>query len=129
MIDLAFHHVAIIVSNYDVSKTFYTQTLGLPVVRESYREARKSWKLDLKMGEAGQLEIFSFPEPPVRPTRPEACGLRHLALRIDDLDTCLRELTSKGVVAEPVRIDEYTGARFTFFADPDGLPIELYEVR
>lgn len=126
--DLALHHVAIIVSDYDVSKTFYTQTLGLPVLRESYREARRSWKLDLKLGDGGQLEIFSFPEPPVRPTRPEACGLRHLAFRIDDLDACLGELNKKGVVAEPIRIDENTGARFTFFADPDGLPIELYEV-
>lgn len=126
--DLAFHHVAIIVSDYEASKKFYTQTLGLPVLRETYREDRSSWKLDLQLSDGSQLELFSFPTPPKRPTRPEACGLRHLAFRVRDLDASQRELALKGIVAEPVRIDENTGARFTFFADPDGLPIELYEV-
>ncbi len=127
--DFAFHHVAIIVSDYEVSKRFYTQTLGFDVILETYRAARQSWKLDLRIQGGGQLEIFSFPTPPARPTRPEACGLRHLAFRVADLDETLRALDAKGVVAEPVRRDENTQARFAFFADPDGLPIEIYEVR
>ncbi|CAN0586533.1 unnamed protein product [Ectocarpus sp. 12 AP-2014] len=127
--DFEFHHVAIIVSDYEASKVFYTETLGLEVILETYRETRQSWKLDLRLNGGGQLEVFSFPDTPDRPTTPEACGLRHLAFRVVDLDEVLRELSSKGVVIEPVRIDENTGSKFTFFADPDGLPIELYEVR
>ena len=126
--DLKFHHVAIIVSDYETSKRFYTETLGLPVILETYREERHSWKLDLQLSDGGQLEVFSFPSTPERPTQPEACGLRHLAFRVLNLDASMRLLSSKDVAMEPVRIDENTGARFTFFADPDGLPIELYEM-
>jgi len=124
-----FHHVAIIVSDYEASKIFYTETLGLEVILETHREARQSWKLDLRLQGGGQLEIFSFPQTPERPSKPEACGLRHLAFRVVDLDETVRELSSKGVTIEPVRIDENTGSKFTFFADPDGLPIEMYEVQ
>lgn len=127
--DLEFHHVAIIVSNYEASKVFYTETLGLEVILETFREERQSWKLDLRLHSGGQLEIFSFPTTPDRPTMPEACGLRHLAFRVRDLEEAIRKLVSRGVVIEPVRIDENTGSKFTFFSDPDGLPIELYEVR
>ena len=125
--EFAFHHIAIIVSDYEVSKRFYTETLGLDVLLETYRSERQSWKLDLKIPGGGQLEIFSFPNPPKRPSRPEACGLRHLAFAVADLGEVVRELVSKGVEVEPVRCDENTGSRFTFFADPDGLPIEIYE--
>lgn len=125
--DFAFHHVAIIASDYARSKQFYTQTLGLKVIRETYREARGSYKLDLQLHGGGQLELFSFPNPPQRPSRPEACGLRHLAFRVDDIADCISQLSAKGVNVEPIRVDENTGARFTFFADPDGLPIEMYE--
>jgi glyoxylase I family protein len=123
--DFEFHHVAIIVSDYEASKIFYTETLGLEVILETYREGRQSWKLDLRLRSGGQLEIFSFPTTPDRPTTPEACGLRHLAFRVTDLDEAIRELLSKGVVIEPVRIDDNTGSKVTFFADSDGLPIEL----
>mmetsp|Transcript_28724 Transcript_28724/g.54366 ORF Transcript_28724/g.54366 Transcript_28724/m.54366 type:complete len:129 (-) Transcript_28724:82-468(-) len=126
--NLAFHHVAIIVSDYEASKRFYTQTLGLEIILESYRAARQSWKLDLRLDGGGQLEIFSFPNTPDRPSRPEACGLRHLAFRVSDLDRSVAALAAKDVAVEPIRVDENTGARFTFFADPDGLPIELYEM-
>ena len=121
------HHTAIICSDYRRSKEFYTQVLGLPVVDENYREARGSWKLDLGLPDGGQIELFSFPDPPARPSRPEACGLRHLAFAVDDVPAWSAYLESRGVFVEPVRIDEYTGARFTFFADPDGLPLEIYE--
>lgn len=124
-----FHHVAIIASDYEASKAFYTETLELEVILETYREARQSWKLDLRLHGRGQLEIFSFPHTPQRPSKPEACGLRHLAFRVVDLDEIVHKLSSKGVAIEPVRIDENTGSRFTFFADPDGLPIEMYEVQ
>lgn len=124
-----FHHVAIIVSDYQASKRFYTEILELVVIRETYRQERKSWKLDLRLHDGGQLEIFSFPHTPERPSQPEACGLRHLAFRVRKLDETMAQLAAKGVAIEPVRIDENTGARFTFFKDPDGLPIELYEVQ
>ncbi|WP_435138743.1 SMU1112c/YaeR family gloxylase I-like metalloprotein [Pseudopelagicola sp. nBUS_19] len=127
--DLRFHHAAIIVSDYEASKWFYTQILGLVVLQETFRKERQSWKLDLGLVGGGQLEVFSFPNTPERPTQPEACGLRHLAFRVLDLDVSMHELSSKGIKIEPMRIDENTGCRFTFFADPDGLPIELYEVR
>lgn len=120
------HHIAIICSDYPVSKHFYTQILGLEVIREVYREDRDSYKLDLKAG-AAQIELFSFPDPPARLSRPEATGLRHLAFEVADLDAVTGMLEARGIRSEPVRTDEFTGCRFTFFADPDGLPIELYE--
>lgn len=120
------HHIAIICSDYPVSKHFYTQILGLEVIREVYREDRDSYKLDLKAG-AVQIELFSFPDPPARLSRPEATGLRHLAFEVADLDAVTATLKARGIRSEPVRSDEFTGRRFTFFADPDGLPIELYE--
>lgn len=123
----AIHHVAIICSDYARSKAFYTDTLGLKIVHEVYREARDSWKLDLEVAPGVQIELFSFPSPPVRVSRPEAQGLRHLAFAVDDVDAAVARLTARGVVCEPIRVDEYTGRRFTFFADPDDLPLELYE--
>ncbi|WP_213877397.1 VOC family protein [Pseudomonas sp. dw_358] len=122
------HHVAIIASDYPRSRHFYTAILGLNVVAEVYREQRDSWKLDLGLPDGSQIELFSFPSPPPRTSRPEACGLRHLALRVPDLTAAVEHLQQNGVATEPVRIDEYTGKRFTFFADPDDLPLELYEV-
>lgn len=122
------HHVAIICSDYATSKRFYTQTLGLAVIAEHYREARQSYKLDLALPDGSQIELFSFPNAPRRPSRPEAQGLRHLAFAVDDVAACKAELETKGVTVEPIRVDEYTGRRFTFFADPDNLPLELYEV-
>ncbi len=121
------HHVAIIASDYTRSKKFYTETLGLRVIAETYREARHSYKLDLALPDDSQIELFSFPSPQPRPTRPEACGLRHLAFAVSDIDECVHELESKGVSVEPLRVDELTGRRYTFFCDPDGLPLELYE--
>ena len=121
------HHAAIICSDYERSKQFYTGVLGLAVVGENYREARGSWKLDLALPDGGQIELFSFPDPPPRPSRPEACGLRHLAFAVDDVSAWVTYLESRGVFVEPIRTDEYTGRRFTFFADPDGLPLEIYE--
>lgn len=120
------HHIAIIASDYPRSRRFYTEILGLPVLHEVYREARDSWKCDLDAGNA-QIELFSFPTPPARPSRPEACGLRHLSFMVADLDAEVARLTAHGVECEPIRVDEYTGQRFTFFADPDDLPLELYE--
>ena len=121
------HHVAIIASDYPRSKHFYTEVLGLPVIAAVYREARDSWKLDLRLADDMQIELFSFPAPPPRVSRPEACGLRHLALRVADIEEAVRHLQQHGVEVEAIRVDEYTGKRFTFFADPDGLPLELYE--
>jgi glyoxylase I family protein len=120
------HHVAIICSDYDRSRRFYVEVLGFPVIREVFREARNSWKCDLDAGNA-QIELFSFPSPPPRPSYPEAAGLRHLAFAVTDLDAEVARLTALGVAVEPVRVDEYTDRRFTFFADPDGLPLEVYE--
>lgn len=121
------HHVALIVSDYARSRAFYTEILGLPVIAETFRQDRQSWKLDLALPGGAQVELFSFPAPPPRPTRPEACGARHLALAVADLDAWLDWLAAQGVVVEPPRRDPLTGARFTFFADPDGLPLELVE--
>lgn len=121
------HHTALICSDYARSRRFYTEVLGLRVVAETHRAARDSWKLDLALPDGGQLELFSFPSPPARPSRPEACGLRHLAFAVDTLDDAVATLRGHGVDVEPVRVDELTGYRFTFFADPDGLPLELYE--
>lgn len=124
----AIHHIAIICSDYEVSRTFYTKTLGLTIVAEHYRPDRKSWKLDLALHNNYVIELFSFPSPPARTSRPEARGLRHLAFSVKDLEETISDLNSKGISTEPIRIDEYTGKRFTFFADPDGLPLELYEL-
>ncbi|MET3650361.1 SMU1112c/YaeR family gloxylase I-like metalloprotein [Dyella japonica] len=123
----AIHHVALICSDYARSKAFYTQTLGFRVIREVYRTERDSWKLDLEVSPGVSLELFSFPSPPPRPSRPEAQGLRHLAFAVPDVDAVIATLREHGVACEPVRVDEFTDRRFTFFADPDGLPIELYE--
>lgn len=121
------HHVAIICSDYQKSKQFYVEVLGFSILRETYRSMRDSYKLDLKVGEHSQIELFSFPHPPARVNSPEACGLRHLAFAVDDLDRSVAELQTKGLEIEEIRIDEITGKRFTFFKDPDGLPLELYE--
>ncbi|UNK51156.1 VOC family protein [Lysobacter sp. S4-A87] len=121
------HHVAIICADYTRSRHFYTQVLGLRVLAEVHRHARDSWKLDLALPDGGQLELFSFPSPPPRPSYPEARGLRHLAFEVADVAAAAEELQAQGIAVEPIRIDEYTGRRFTFFADPDELPIELYE--
>ena len=122
------HHIAIIASDYQRSKHFYTEMLGLRVLAEVYREERDSWKLDLRVSDGVQIELFSFPEPPLRVSHPEACGLRHLAFAVPDIEQAIECLRNHSIETEPVRVDEYTGKRFTFFADPDGLPLELYEV-
>lgn len=124
---LFLHHVAIICSDYERSKRFYTEVLPFLIIRETYRAERDSWKLDLAIPGGTQIELFSFPAPPSRSTNPEARGLRHIAFLVEDLDAQIADLTAKGITVEPVRIDELTGQRFTFFADPDSLPIELYE--
>jgi len=125
---LGIHHVALICSDYARSRDFYTRVLGLAVLAEHHRAERGSWKLDLALPDGGQLELFSFPDPPPRPSRPEAQGLRHLAFRVAALEPWLARLHEAGVACEPIRCDPYTGRRFTFFADPDGLPLELYEI-
>lgn len=121
------HHVAIICSNYERSRHFYTEILGLRIVNEIYRENRGSYKLDLEIGNHLQLELFSFPKSPKRPSYPEACGLRHLAFSVNNLDNVINYLSDKGIECREVRIDEVTGKKFTFFVDPDGLPLEIYE--
>ncbi|WP_026349271.1 VOC family protein [Arsukibacterium perlucidum] len=121
------HHVAIICSDYPRSKAFYSQLLGLQIIAENYRSARDSWKLDLQLADGSRLELFSFPNPPARPSQPEAQGLRHLAFKVANLADYVDYLTANGVRVEPVRTDEYTGKAFTFFQDPDGLPLELYQ--
>jgi glyoxylase I family protein len=121
------HHIAIICSDYEKSKLFYSEILGLKIVREVYRGERNSYKLDLEVGDQYQIELFSFPEPPARPSQPEATGLRHLAFEVDNIDEAVTHMHASGISVEPTRIDEFTGKRFTFFADPDGLPIEFYE--
>jgi glyoxylase I family protein len=121
------HHIAIICADYERSKRFYTQILGFKIIQENYRAERKSYKLDLEVGNLYQIELFSFPDPTPRPSRPEAVGLRHLAFEVDNMDDSVAAIVADGVVVEPIRIDEFTGKRFTFFADPDGLPIEFYE--
>ena len=123
----ALHHIAIICSNYQTSKSFYTEILGFEIKQEVYRAERQSFKLDLMIAGHYQIELFSFPNPPKRPSRPEACGLRHIAFEVDSVEDILAELQGKGIAVEPIRIDEFTGKKFTFIADPDGLPIEFYE--
>jgi len=122
------HHVAIICSNYEKSKQFYVETLGFEVLVETFRAERNSYKLDLRVGEHDQIELFSFPSPPARPSRPEACGLRHLAFAVENIEKAVTELQSKGVAVEAVRIDHLIGKQFTFFQDPDGLPLEIYQM-
>lgn len=122
------HHIAIICSDYEKSKKFYTEILGFNIVNETYRSERKSYKLDLSLNDQYIIELFSFPEPPERPSRPESCGLRHLAFKVTDIDAAIKILSEKGVVCEPIRVDEITNKRFTFFSDPDKLPLELYEI-
>lgn len=122
------HHAAIICSNYDVSKKFYVETLGLRVIAENYRAERRSYKLDLAFPDGGQIELFSFPDAPVRPSYPEARGLRHLAFTVQDIAKCKAHLEQQGIAVQEIRIDEFTNRRFVFFEDPDGLPLELYEI-
>jgi glyoxylase I family protein len=121
------HHIAIICSNYEVSKRFYTECLGLRVLAEHFRAERRSYKLDLALPDGSQIELFSFPGSPARLSYPEACGLRHLAFQVKDVARCKAELEAKAVTVGPIRTDEFTQKRFLFFADPDGLPLELYE--
>jgi len=121
------HHIAIISSDYEMSKKFYTEILGFKIVREVYRTERESYKLDLEVNGLYAIELFSFPNPPQRNSRPEATGLRHLAFEVDDIEKTIQYLDSKNVVSETIRVDEFTGKRFTFINDPDNLPIEFYE--
>ncbi len=123
----AVHHIAIICADYERSKQFYVDILGLTVLNEVYRSERQSYKLDLSLNGQYVIELFSFPDPPPRSSRPEALGLRHLAFTLPDLDAAVAYLATRGVMTEPIRTDQHTGKRFTFFADPDGLPLELYE--
>ncbi len=122
------HHAAIICSNYELSKRFYSEVLQLEVIAENYREARQSYKLDLALPNGAQIELFSFPDAPERPSFPEAQGLRHLAFCVDDVQQVKSYLEGNGIDVEPIRVDEFTGKSFTFFADPDGLPLELYQI-
>jgi len=121
------HHAAIIASNYPRSKQFYTEVLGLRILAETYRTERDSWKLDLALPDGTQIELFTFPDAPARPSYPEAQGLRHLAFEVIDIEQAIARLQSLGIEVEPIRIDDLTGQRFTFFKDPDSLPLELYE--
>jgi glyoxylase I family protein len=121
------HHAAIICSDYQRSKHFYVHILGLTIIAENYRADRASYKLDLALPDGGQIELFSFPSPPLRPSRPEAQGLRHLAFVVESVVQVKERLEEQGIEVEPIRIDEYTGKDFTFFSDPDGLPLELYQ--
>lgn len=125
---LGIHHAAIICSDYEKSKHFYVTILGLSVLAEHYREVRQSYKLDLQLPDKSQIELFSSDNPPKRPSYPEACGLRHLAFRVESIETAIEHLNAHHIAVEPVRIDEYTGKKFSFFSDPDGLPLELYEL-
>lgn len=121
------HHVAIICKDYQKSKEFYVEKLGFEIENENYRKERDSYKLDLKVNGIYQIELFSFPNPPKRPNSPEALGLRHLAFEVYNIEEIVKELNDKGIETEPIRIDEFTGKKFTFFKDPDELPLEIYE--
>ncbi len=123
------HHVAIICSDYEASKKFYTEILGFTVIAEHFRSERNSWKLDLALNSQYLIELFSFPDPPARLSHPESSGLRHLAFAVNNIEEAVAALKMRGIMAEFIRTDEYTGKRFTFFADPDDLPIELYEIQ
>ena len=120
------HHIAIIVSDHDRALDFYVNKLGFSVIRDCFRQERKDWKTDLAL-DGLELEIFTQKNPPKRPSYPEACGLRHLAFRVADIEAAVAELAEKGISCEPIRMDPYTKTRMTFFADPDGLPLELHE--
>ena len=122
------HHIAIICSDYEKSKHFYTNILGFEITQEVYRKERQSYKLDLSLNGNYCIELFSFPNPPKRISQPEACGLRHLAFEVDNIESAIEMLSKHNIKTEPIRIDEFTQKRFTFFEDPDQLPIELYEV-
>ncbi len=122
------HHVAIICSNYEASKHFYVDILKFSIINETYRAERDSYKLDLKVSDRDTIELFSFPSPPSRPNNPEACGLRHLAFEVDNIEEGVEYLISEGIAVEAVRVDEITGKKFTFFKDPDDLPLEIYEL-
>lgn len=124
----AVHHIAIICSDYEASKAFYTDLLGFTIIREVYREDRDSYKLDLALNGAYIIELFSFPDPPERPSYPEARGLRHLAFEVMNIEDAVDELRHYGIKVEDIRTDPYTSKRFTFFSDPDGLPLEVYEI-
>ena len=121
------HHIAIIGSDYQKSKDFYVNKLGFSVIRENYREARSDWKIDLAIGEGIELELFIMPDPPARVSRPEACGLRHLAFRVERVEETVEQLARLGIECEPIRVDEFTDKKMTFFFDPDGLPLEIHE--
>jgi glyoxylase I family protein len=121
------YHIAIICKDYKVSKAFYTQILGLKIEQENYRAERQSYKADLSLNGEYIIELFSFPDPPKRLSRPEGTGLRHLAFEVLDIEREIENLKKSGIEPEPIRIDEYTGKKFTFFSDPDDLPIEFYE--
>ncbi len=121
------HHVAIIVSDYEKSKDFYVNKLGFEIIRENFRPQKNDWKLDLRINESTELEIFAPQNPPKRPSYPEACGLRHLAFAVDDIVNTVNELNTIGIECEPIRTDEFTNKKMTFFFDPDGLPLELHE--
>lgn len=121
------HHVAVIASDYPRSKRFYHETLGFRIIAETFRAERRSWKLDLALPDGSRIELFSFPDAPERPSYPEARGLRHLAFAVDDVEATAADLKARGVTVEPIRIDELTGSKFTFFSDPDGLPLEIYQ--
>jgi glyoxylase I family protein len=121
------HHIAIICSDYEKSKDFYVNKLGFEILAEVYRKERDSYKLDLALNGNYVVELFSFPNPPARPSRPEACGLRHLAFAVEDVEKAKTDLEAKGIISEPIRIDEFTGKKFTFFEDPDAMPLEIYE--
>lgn len=121
------HHIAIIVSDVEAAREFYINKLGFEVIRENYRPERDDWKLDLRVDEHTELEIFAEKNPPKRISHPEACGLRHLAFRVESVEEIVHELEAMGVTCEPIRTDTYTGEKMTFFADPDGLPIEIHE--
>lgn len=122
------HHIAIICSDYEKSKHFYTEILGFKIIQEIYRKERKSYKLDLSLNGIYLIELFSFPNPPGRPSRPESTGLRHIAFGVENIESCVANLKEKNIEVEPIRIDEYSNKKFTFFSDPDNLPIELYEL-
>jgi glyoxylase I family protein len=122
------HHVAVICADFERSRYFYTEILGLRVVAQTYRAERRSYKLDLALPDGGQVELFSFPDPPKRSSRPEACGLRHLAFVVEDLEAAIQKIKAFDVPVQAIRLDDLTGCRFVFLEDPDGLPIELYEV-